>query len=103
MSYGRYPVYIWSDGDRLHFDLERVPEEHINAFLYKILLTNQREELAERLREGKAFWDTDPFGIYEEPERQSEREDLRKQREEQEDIIVRKLMWGVLTREEDQK
>lgn len=63
MSYGRIPHYIWSDAREtegsLHFgwlDEAVIPNEQINAFLYKILLTGRREELANRLRQGKSIW-----------------------------------------------
>jgi hypothetical protein len=56
MSYGRNPNYIYSDGDYMHFNSEIVSEHVLNAFLYKILLTNCREELIERLVEGKESW-----------------------------------------------
>lgn len=57
MSYGRNPYYIYSDGDYMIFDeIVRVPEEMINALLYKVLLKNRREELKERLKEGKKVW-----------------------------------------------
>lgn len=56
MSYGRNPYYIYSDGINMNFDSIRVPEEIINAFLYKILLTNRRSELKERLIAGKNSW-----------------------------------------------
>ena len=56
MSYGRNPNYIWSDGDYMNFNSIRVSEEVLNAFLYKVLLTNRREELRERLIRGKESW-----------------------------------------------
>ncbi len=56
MSYGRNPYYIYSDGEYMHFEMDTVPEEILNAFLYKILLTNRREELKERLKQGKKVW-----------------------------------------------
>lgn len=56
MSYGRNPMYIYSDGKELYLDGVYVPEEAINAFLYKILLTSRREELSRRLQEGKNVW-----------------------------------------------
>ena len=56
MLYGRNPYYIFSDGDRLYLDGVYVDESVINAFLYKILLTNRRDELLRRLKEGKETW-----------------------------------------------
>jgi hypothetical protein len=56
MSYGRNPYYIWSDGQNMCFNNIYVPEEILNAFLYKILLTERREELKERLKQGKESW-----------------------------------------------
>ncbi len=56
VSYGRNPHYIYSDGETLFLDGYRVPETLINAFLYKVLLLNRRNELKERLREGKKEW-----------------------------------------------
>ncbi len=57
MSYGRVPYYIRSDGDTLYFGIETsVPEEQINAFLFKILLVGRRDELARRLRDGQQAW-----------------------------------------------
>jgi hypothetical protein len=57
MSYGRNPHYIWSDGEYLNFEpYGKIPEHVINAFLYKILLRSFRDELKERLREGKKEW-----------------------------------------------
>lgn len=57
MSYGRNPYYIYTDGEYMVFDgIIRVPEEMINALLYKLLLKNRREELKERLIEGKQEW-----------------------------------------------
>ena len=72
MSYGRFPFYIWSDGEWLHFwdtpkyDGEEsgavVNETAINAFLFKVLLSGRRNELAQRLEEGRSVWaaHTDP-------------------------------------------
>lgn len=56
MSYGRNPYYIYNSGNGLNLDGTYVDEEVINAFLYKILLTNRREELKKRLQEGKQSW-----------------------------------------------
>lgn len=57
MSYGRNPHYIYSSGDELYFEpYGSIPEHAINAFLYKILLRSFRDELKERLREGKKEW-----------------------------------------------
>lgn len=56
MSYGRNPYYIYSSGDKLNLDGQWVDEEVINAFLYKVLLTNRREELKRRLQEGRQSW-----------------------------------------------
>jgi hypothetical protein len=56
MSYGRHPYYIYSDGENMNFDFTRVPERIVNAWLYKILLSNRRDDLKERLAEGRAVW-----------------------------------------------
>lgn len=56
MSYGRNPFYIYSDGDSLYLDGKYISENVINAFLYKVLLTNRRSELKQRLTEGKEQW-----------------------------------------------
>jgi hypothetical protein len=56
MSYGRNPYYIWSDGEKLWLNDTIVDEKIINAFLYKVLLLNRREELIQRLQEGKQVW-----------------------------------------------
>lgn len=56
MSYGRNPFYIWSDGNTLSLNGVYVNEEVINAFLYKVLLTYRRDELKERLQNGKKAW-----------------------------------------------
>jgi hypothetical protein len=58
MSYGRNPYYIWSNGEQLSLDGKYVDEKIINAFLYKVLLLNRREELARRLKEGKEVWES---------------------------------------------
>ena len=114
MSYGRNPNYIWSDGDYINFNTIRVPEEVINAFLFKVLLTNCREELKERLIQGKESWlhreilvnritGAEPFSKedYRNPydlafkEVSQDNEDLlmeKKWMEEQEDEIIKKLM-----------
>ena len=56
MSYGRNPYYIWSDGKTMNMDAYgRIPEEVINQLLYRLLLSNRREELKERLLEGRAL------------------------------------------------
>lgn len=59
MSYGRDPHYIYNDGVEMYFDGVYVSEKVLNAWLYKVLLTNRRDELARRLQEGKAVW-SDP-------------------------------------------
>lgn len=59
MSYGRNPHYIWSNGEVLHFEpYGAISENLINAFLYKILLTTYRDDLAERLQQGRQEWMT---------------------------------------------
>lgn len=59
MSYGRKPYYIyWDDeSDEVRFDFVGIPNEEINAFLYKILMSNRRAELAERLQKGRKVWE----------------------------------------------
>ena len=56
MSYGRNPYYIWSNGEQLYLDGKYIDEKIINAFLYKVLLLNRRDELKRRLQEGKQSW-----------------------------------------------
>lgn len=56
MSYGRNPYYIYSDGSQLYLDGVNIDEKIINAFLYKVLLLNRREEFKRRLKEGKESW-----------------------------------------------
>jgi len=56
MSYGRYPYYIYSDGEEIYLDGTYVSEEIINVFLYKLFLKNRRQELKERLLEGRKSW-----------------------------------------------
>lgn len=53
MSYCRSPYYIYSDGQNMNFDFIGVPEDMINVFLYKILLTNRRDELFQRVMRGR--------------------------------------------------
>ena len=41
MSYARVletGVYIWSDGENLHFDLDEIPEDKINIFLARLMI-----------------------------------------------------------------
>lgn len=102
MSYGRNPHYIWSDGECMDFDGTRVLEEVLNAFLYKILLTNRREELAERLRQGKSKWmkpvrmevdwQNGDWSIVDAPEDDSERLATIKWMESCEDDVLKRLM-----------
>lgn len=54
MSYGRSPHYVYSDGKHMSFDFVRVPESAVNQFLYHVLLSHRREELTERLIDGRA-------------------------------------------------
>lgn len=75
MSYGRNPYYIYSNGESMFLDGICVKEEVINAFLYKILLLNRRNELKNRLQEGKRAWLKEKKWI-----------------EENEDKIIRDLM-----------
>lgn len=53
MSYCRLPFYIWNDCEKMHFISGTIDEEEINVLLYKILLTPLRDELAERIQEGR--------------------------------------------------
>lgn len=53
MSYSRGRYYIWPDDAGVNFGADRVPNDMLNVFLYKILLANRREELAGRLRDGR--------------------------------------------------
>lgn len=57
MSYAR-PIetgsYIYSDGNYLHINLIKVPEDDINIFLYK-LYTTRRDEFNNRLEKGKSL------------------------------------------------
>jgi hypothetical protein len=56
MSYGRSPHYIWSDNKNMRFDLIKVPETAINQMLYHMLLSHRREELKERLLQGRSYF-----------------------------------------------
>jgi hypothetical protein len=56
MSYGRNPHYIYPTDTGVWFAGTEVGDDLINAFLYKILLTYRRDELAERLRKGREEW-----------------------------------------------
>lgn len=57
MSYGRNPYYIFSDGEYIIFDGKyKVPEIMLNALLYKLLLACNRDDLRERLQEGREVW-----------------------------------------------
>lgn len=54
MSYGRKPYYIWSDGETMNIDLHLgIPEQAINQMLYHMLLEHRRDELIERVSEGR--------------------------------------------------
>jgi hypothetical protein len=97
MSYGRNPHYIWSDGDELHFEpYASVPEYLINAFLYKVLLMNRRDELANRLQQGKQEWlnkeefDRENLELNTVPQD----EEVIQWMNDQEDDILKKLMYG---------
>ena len=54
MSYGRNPHYIYSDDKDMYFDFEKIPETAINQMLYHMLLSHRREELKERLIDGRS-------------------------------------------------
>jgi hypothetical protein len=60
MSYGRSPYYIYDDVERdaIMFDFVPVPNKVVNAFLFKLLMVGRREELKERLLEGRDIWET---------------------------------------------
>lgn len=49
-------TYIYSDGEYLHFLLDKIPEDYINIFLYK-LANNHTEELHNRIKLGKDLID----------------------------------------------
>lgn len=101
MSYGRNPYYIYSNGSGLNLDGICVDEEIINAFLYKVLLTNRRKELKRRLQEGKHSWTKiirfdDPMSLdaklIEVPEDDPEVLEDKMLMELYEDDIIKKLM-----------
>ena len=55
MSYARIletGVYIYSDGENLHFDLDEIPEWKINIFLARIN-DYRPDELQERINKGR--------------------------------------------------
>lgn len=55
MSYARVletGVYIWSDGENLHFDLDEIPEDKINIFLAR-LNDLKPDELNDRIIKGR--------------------------------------------------
>lgn len=57
MSYARpleTGVYIYSDGENLHFNLDSIPEDNINIFLYK-LYKKRPKEFKQRIKLGKAL------------------------------------------------
>lgn len=56
MSYGRNPHYIWSDGERTVFGTESIPNNILDAFLYRVFLKCHREDLIQRLKNGKKEW-----------------------------------------------
>ena len=57
MSYGRRPYYIYSDGEKMSFDCYgRIPEKVLNQFVYHVLLSHRRDDLKERLLEGKDYY-----------------------------------------------
>lgn len=47
-------TYIYSDSEYIHFLLDKVPEDYINIFLYK-LVTNHKKEFNHRLELGEAL------------------------------------------------
>lgn len=53
MSYCRSPHYIYPTFDGVWFNGTVIPNEEINVFLYKILLLGHRDELKERVKEGR--------------------------------------------------
>lgn len=59
MSYTRSSesgMYIWSDGNNMHFDDVVVPEDKINVFLAKLNDTRS-EELDDRISRGRVLLD----------------------------------------------
>lgn len=62
MSYGRRPYYIYSDGENMSFDFTRVPEKIVNQFVYHVLLSHRRDDLKERLLEGRKLLHGDNGG-----------------------------------------
>ena len=55
MSYARVletGTYIWSDGENLHFDLDKIPEGKINIFLAR-LKDLRPDELNDRIIKGR--------------------------------------------------
>jgi hypothetical protein len=100
MAYGRNPHYIYSNGKNLIFvPFGSIPENVINAFLYKLLLKGRRHELRQRLIQGKQEWmkkidviydtSTNSYGeMIEVPQN----EDYIKWMEEQEDNVLKSLI-----------
>ena len=55
MSYARVletGTYIWSDGENLHFGLDKIPEDKINIFLAR-LNDLRPDELNDRIIKGR--------------------------------------------------
>jgi hypothetical protein len=56
MSYCRSPyIYPTKHGTVWFESVGDVPSEHINIFLYKMMLSNRRDELKQRLQEGRSL------------------------------------------------
>ena len=65
MNFCKNPHSIYDNGRNVVFNSTAVPNEVINAFLYRILLSDYRHELDRRLADGKRVLTTqltDMFG-----------------------------------------
>ena len=54
MSYSRGRYYIYPHAGGVNFvGVAEVPDDYLNVWLYKMLLANRREELVQRVQEGR--------------------------------------------------
>ena len=53
MNFCKNPHYIYDNGNEVVFNSIPIPNEVINAFLYRLCLKDNRDELRKRLLDGK--------------------------------------------------
>lgn len=53
MSYCRNPFYIFPTGDGVEFSGTYIEDVQLNVWLYNMLCKNRREELMQRVKQGK--------------------------------------------------